>query len=154
MSAGVRVGTEGGERPSSRGLCQMHVCCVSVLLDGKEPLPTPASKPKLDSALYKVRTWVLGPRRPSQGSFPFSGGPAMQWDGPHGLAWGLRTGSSSALSQAFSWGGWPGFWPWAPQMSDEDGAHGSLWVSVSGHPALKDNEWGDVGPGLALCCGS
>lgn len=34
---------------------------LSVLLDGKEPLPTPATKPKLDAALYKVSVSVPGP---------------------------------------------------------------------------------------------
>lgn len=60
--SGGRVGGSPGA-PSGRGWVagtagQSHrrrlSALVPVLLDKKEPLPTPVTKPKLDSALYKV----------------------------------------------------------------------------------------------------
>lgn len=53
-----RVGVRRGwpER-SSQSHHQLPSTLVSVLLDRKEPLPTPGMKPKLDSALYKVSSF-------------------------------------------------------------------------------------------------
>lgn len=51
--AGVRHGWLGLTSQSHR---QLLSALVSVLLDKKEPLPIPVTKPKLDSALYKVST--------------------------------------------------------------------------------------------------
>lgn len=41
----------------SQSCCQLSSALLSVLLDKKEPLPTPVTKPKLDSALYKVNAF-------------------------------------------------------------------------------------------------
>lgn len=47
----------GWPERSSQSHHQLPSALVSVLLDRKEPLPTPVTKPKLDSALYKVSSF-------------------------------------------------------------------------------------------------
>lgn len=73
MSEGAGVG--GGHAPTA--LARRTSAVLSVFLDGKEPLPTPVPKPKLDSALYKVRLRRV-PGRPSHTCMPVSGCPASQ----------------------------------------------------------------------------
>lgn len=61
--------------PPTRSHHRRPSALVAVLLDKKEPLPAPVTKPKLDSALYKVSTsWdpeaLAPPRSWGQGGSP------------------------------------------------------------------------------------
>lgn len=149
VSEGVRVGSG----PSSRGLCQTHGCCAFSLAGWEGAAAHARYEAEAGCGTLQGERVQTGPRRPSQVSIPVSGGPATPWDVADGFACELQKGSSSALSRAFSWGGWPGFWLRAPQRRDGDGACGGLRVSVSGHPTMKRRNGGHAGPGLALCCG-
>lgn len=93
MSEGAGVG--GGRAPVAPARRTSAV--LSVLLDGKEPLPTPVTKPKLDSALCKVCLPRV-PGRPGHTPIPVSGRPASQ-----------GTWLIFMLPGRFH-GGWPGFW--------------------------------------------